>query len=281
MRTSFFWTFAVLAMVGIGWLLLAACGAPGWTLPLWADVCPAQPVTAVAAPSPLEALREERRLLEDRLAQLRARSAEAPKCADVIGCAPPLPEAVQLVVDVSGSMQGAYMERSQPALKRFVREALPQLAIELYTVPYCGYNPNRIAGGNRAAVLGAIDTLNNLGGGSNLSGTLSAIRSSLSGQSKRTNIVIVTDGGDACGNADPCGEARALAQAAPNVSVSVIGLTSSVETAGRCIASATGGQYLTPAETVDFGLFLRRATGAIRNEDCKPTQGSGPRDFRE
>lgn len=81
------------------------------------------------------------------------------------------------------------------------------------------------------------------------------------------NVVLVSDGYDTCGG-DACATAQTLAQSRPDLKVSVVAVSQQIEEL-RCIAGATGGQYVAPADLPRLAAAVRAAAGQARAEDCE------------
>ncbi|MFV3074873.1 vWA domain-containing protein [Niveispirillum fermenti] len=81
------------------------------------------------------------------------------------------------------------------------------------------------------------------------------------------NVVLVSDGYDTCGG-DACATAHALAQRRPDLKVSVVAVSQQIDEL-RCIAGATGGHYVAPADLPRLAAAVRAAAGQARAEDCE------------
>ncbi len=80
-------------------------------------------------------------------------------------------------------------------------------------------------------------------------------------------VVVVTDGAESCGG-DPCAAARTARAADPGVKILLIDIAANTQAA--CLAEATSGQVIKPAETADIGRLLRDALRPPVPQACVP-----------
>jgi Ca-activated chloride channel family protein len=75
-------------------------------------------------------------------------------------------------------------------------------------------------------------------------------------------VVLVTDGEETC-NQDPCKTAETLKKEGPGLTVHVIGYRDDRETyfKARCMADATGGQYVSASTEDELIKALRKTLG--------------------
>jgi hypothetical protein len=84
-----------------------------------------------------------------------------------------------------------------------------------------------------------------------------------------STIVVVSDGEDTCGR-DPCAAARAVKAKHPNVTINVIDVSGERgRSMVQCIASATGGNVLTPNSSLDMKDKVQQATRLPDTRTCK------------
>ena len=80
-------------------------------------------------------------------------------------------------------------------------------------------------------------------------------------------VVVVTDGAESC-RGDPCAAARAARAADPGLKILLIDIAANTQAA--CLAEATGGQVIKPAETADIGRLLGDALRPPPPRACVP-----------
>ncbi|MDX5299982.1 MAG: hypothetical protein LPK85_13660, partial [Gammaproteobacteria bacterium] len=157
---------------------------------------------------------------------------------------------------------------ARQTLRDLVQGSPPDIAISFLTFSACG--PPRFFGRfeapQRGALLGAIQGLRS-NSSTALADALKALPQHLPGGDVAVNAVVLADGNDTCGG-DPCAVARQLAGRYPNLSISVVGIGQSARRAA-CIAQATGGEYLEPANAGALLNSLRNATGAELPAHCR------------
>jgi Mg-chelatase subunit ChlD len=84
-----------------------------------------------------------------------------------------------------------------------------------------------------------------------------------------STIVVVSDGEDTCGR-DPCAAARAVKAKHPNVTINVIDVSGERgRSMVQCIASATGGNVLTPNSSLDMKDKVQQATRLPDTRTCR------------
>ncbi len=102
----------------------------------------------------------------------------------------------------------------------------------------------------------------------------------LRSQERKATVILVSDGEETC-DADPCAVAKALEDAGVDLTVHTVGF----DVAGnpdakrqlRCIADATGGQYLDAADASELGTALRTVADAVSQAppSNEPTRACG------
>ena len=206
------------------------------------------------------------------------------------------PPQVQLVLDVSGSMEEPYVDggtRMDAAKQAFneVIDALPEtvhLGIRTLGANYTGedlaagcvdsaqlYPVGRV---NKEDAKAAVATLRPTGF-TPISYALQEAVKDFSESDNTRRIVLITDGEDTCGEPDPCEVARQLAAEGIRTVIDTLGLTpkdDKVRTQLSCIAEATGGTYTAVQDTdqlADRLVQIVDRTAEVRQEN--PTDVAG------
>jgi Ca-activated chloride channel family protein len=179
------------------------------------------------------------------------------------------PPQVQLVLDVSGSMEerdidgGTRMDAAKQAFNELI-DALPEtvhLGIRTLGANYAGEDPAEgcldseqlypVGRVNKEEAKAAVGTLKATG----YTPISHALREAVGDFNESDNtrrIVLITDGEDTCGDPGPCEVARQLAAEGVKMTIDTLGLTpkdEKVRTQLSCIAEATGGTYTAVQDT--------------------------------
>jgi Ca-activated chloride channel family protein len=179
------------------------------------------------------------------------------------------PPQVQLILDVSGSMEEPYVDggdRMTAAKEAFneVIDALPEtvhLGIRTLGANYAGedvaegcldseqlYPVGRV---DKAEAKAAVNSLSPTGF-TPISYALQEAVKDFADSDNTRRIVLITDGEDTCGEPDPCEVARQLAAEGIRMTIDTLGLTpedAKVREQLSCIAEATGGTYTAVQDT--------------------------------
>lgn len=219
----------------------------------------------------------------------------------VLGAGEACTEDAMIVFDGSGSMSEiGYNAIGVPRIteaRQAVRRVLPDLAAHrrLGLVVYgpggdgmCQSVELRLAPQWQAAarIVAEIETMSP-DGSTPLTEAVFEAAKALNHKSKPGTIVLVTDGDETCGG-EPCQLAAQLAAEAPGLTVHVIGFkvraqhftwdTSDDATAvskARCLADATGGEYIAAETPEDLIAALRVTLGCVVL-GARPAQGALP-----
>lgn len=153
---------------------------------------------------------------------------------------------------------GSRLQAAKDAVKGVVQQMPADVDIGLLVFGRCEGTDsfNFFSPAQRGALLGQVNGIQPREG-TPLARGLERSGNQLDGVSVPGVIVVVTDGADSCGG-DPCAVARALKQKKPNLKINVIGVDGSG--AGKCMAEATGGRFLTPRQGQSWGDLLMDAT---------------------
>ena len=152
-----------------------------------------------------------------------------------------------------------------------MRSAPADVSFGLVSFNLCGRPAfhGRYGPGQRSSLIDRIGRIH-LDNYTALADTLANLPRHLSGgrtEAEPVNIVLFSDGRDSC-RGDPCGQARRLKQQFPHAFVNVIGIGRELQVQ-RCIAQATGGQFLAPRDSDQLADALQRASGQDLPEHCR------------
>ncbi len=191
------------------------------------------------------------------------------------------PGRVLLVLDASGSMWGQIGGEPKIGIAREVVRDLMEDWDESLALGLSSYGHRRegdcediellipTAAGNAAAVAERVEALSPKGK-TPLSEAVKRAAEHLAYTEDPAVVVLVSDGEETCG-ADPCAVAEALEAAGADFTAHVIGFDVALEKqAGlRCLAEATGGEFLAAADAGELRTSLGRALE-------KAKEGVGP-----
>ena len=192
--------------------------------------------------------------------------------------APGLIRTVELVVDISGSMNdqdGAGTVKLNGAKAGIIAllAALPaNVDVGLRTYPANGANcgPGTLVAdvqSNRGVISREVRNLK-ADGGTPTDEALEAAYEDLAslGRTKNASIVLVSDGESNC-NRKPCDVAKEIAAKGLSITVNTIGFRISASGAAElaCIADATGGQYVDAQDADELSVSLGALAGAALN----------------
>jgi Ca-activated chloride channel family protein len=180
-----------------------------------------------------------------------------------------------IVFDASGSMATSdytlklpRIRRLKDAMKRVIPEITPFRKLGLIVYGEGEYNdctsislrmrPTSNAAEPMLKIIQAI----NPRGRTPLTESVRLAAEQLDYTQKEAVVVLVTDGEETCGQ-DPCKTAAALKKAGPNLTVHVIGYRDDRESyfKSRCMADATGGQYVPASSEDELVKALRKTLG--------------------
>jgi Ca-activated chloride channel family protein len=179
-----------------------------------------------------------------------------------------------LVLDASGSMWGQIDGKSKVEIARdVIGELLDDLPADR-RLGLVAYGHRREAdcadielvvpvGSDRSTIRNGVNKLN-AKGRTPLSAAVQFAAKELSYEQRPATVILVSDGVETC-NLDPCAIGRELEASGIDFTAHVIGfgLANATESAGlRCLAEATGGQYISASDSAGLAAALAQTVAA-------------------
>lgn len=164
------------------------------------------------------------------------------------------------------------IEVAQQALGPLASSLPPSALIRLLSFAECGIpvqNEGTFTRDEAARYEAAVSRLR-LRGNTDLANAISQLPAQTEAgrdEDRPINIVILSDGRDGC-DGDPCAAAARLKQQLPYASVSVVSLATAA-TVNRCIADATGGEFLQADDVDGLMQVMRRSVGQLSEDECR------------
>ncbi|MBX5333167.1 cutinase family protein [Rhodococcus fascians] len=185
--------------------------------------------------------------------------------------ADPVRSSVLFVIDTSGSMYGTPLAQAKAALSAGIDALAPGQAAGLRSFSGgCGYGGELlvpVATDNKEQLTAAAAQLA-ANGGTPTPDALRSAANDLPSSGDRT-IVLISDGQSSCG--DPCATAREIKDGlGVDFRVHTVGFNAPTNAEGelRCIADATGGQYVTATNTEELANAISKAVESTNPADC-------------